>query len=147
MAGEKGSGYANGLLLAIFNADFSNLATFSLMRDAASPLTQLWLSLHSADPMAAGSQSANEVVYSGYARISVARSSAGFTVVANAASLTATMNFPKCTGGTATAAYFGIGTDTSGAGHLLYAGPIAPNIAISNQVIPELTSGTTITEV
>ena len=147
MAGEKSTAYANGLLLAVFNADFSNLATFSLMRDAASPLTQLWLSLHSADPLAAGNQSTNEVVYSAYARIGVARTSVGFTVAANAVSLAATMNFPKCTGGTATATYFGIGTASSGTGYLLYAGPITPNIAISNQVIPELTSGTIITEV
>jgi hypothetical protein len=147
MAGEKGSGYANGLLLAIFNADFSNLATFSLMRDAASPLTQLWLSLHSADPTAAGNQSTNEVVYSSYARIGVARTSSGFTVTTNSVALAATMNFPKCTGGTATATYFGIGTASSGTGYLLYAGPITPSIAISNQVIPELTSGTIITEV
>ena len=146
MAGEKGSGYANGLLLAIFNADFTNLAVSSLMRDAASPLTNLWLSLHSGDPTAAGNQSSNEVVYTSYARISVARTSAGFTVTTNSASLTATMNFPKCTGGTATATHFGVGTDSSGTGHLLYAGPITPNLAISNQVTPELTTGTTITE-
>lgn len=147
MAGEKGAGYANGLLLAIFNADFSNLATYSLMRDAASPLTQLWLSLHSADPAAAGNQTSNEVIYSAYARVGVARTSSGFTVTTNSVSLAATMNFPKCTGGTATAPYFGIGTAASGTGYLLYAGPITPSIAISNQVIPELTSGTIITEV
>ena len=146
MAGEKGSGYANGLLLAIFDADFSNLAVSSLMRDAASPLTNLWLSLHSADPTAAGNQSSSEIVYTSYARISVARTSSGFTVSGASCTLAATVNFPKCTGGTATATHFGIGTDSSGAGHLLYAGPITPNIAISNQVTPELTTGTTITE-
>jgi hypothetical protein len=146
MAGEKGSGYANGLLLAIFNADFSNLSVSSLMRDAASPLTNLWLSLHSADPTAAGNQGSNEIVYTSYARISVARTSSGFTVVGGSCTLTSTMNFPKCTGGTATATHFGVGTDSSGTGHLLYAGPITPSITITNQVTPELTSGTTITE-
>jgi hypothetical protein len=147
MAGEKSTAYANGLLLAVFNADFSNLATYSLMRDAASPLTQLWLSLHSADPTAAGNQTTSEVVYSGYARVAVARTSSGFTVTTNAFALAATASFPKCVGGTATAAYFGIGTAASGTGYLLYAGPITPSIAISDQVIPELTTGTIVTEV
>jgi hypothetical protein len=146
MPGEKTTAYANGLLLAIFNGDFSNAAVSGLMANSGSPLTVLHLSLHASDPTAAGSQTANEVSYSAYARISVARTSAGFTVSGNSVTLTSTVNFPKCTGGSATAAYFGVGTDPSGAGHLLYAGPITPNISISNQVTPELTSGTTITE-
>jgi hypothetical protein len=146
MAGEKTTAYANGLLLAIFNGDFSNAAISGLLANSGSPLTQFWLSLHSTDPTASGSQNSNEVSYSAYARISVARTSAGFTVSGNSVTLTSTVNFPKCTGGTATASHFGIGTDASGAGHLLYAGPITPSIAITNQITPELTSGTTITE-
>jgi hypothetical protein len=148
MAGEKTTAYANGILLSIFNGDFSNAAISSLLANASvTPLTVLYLSLHASDPTASGSQNSVEVSYSGYARISVARTSAGFTVAGNAVTLTSTVNFPKCTGGSATAAYFGIGTDPSGAGHLLYAGPITPSITISNQVTPELTTGTTITEV
>jgi hypothetical protein len=146
MAGEKTTAYANGVLLAIFNGDFSNAAVSGLLANSGSPLTVLYLSLHASDPTAAGTQNSNEVSYSGYARISVARTSAGFTVSGNSVTLTSTVNSPKCTGGSATASHFGIGTDASGTGHLLYAGPITPNISISNQVTPELATGTTITE-
>ena len=146
MAGEKTTSYANGLLLAIFNGDFTGAAISSLLANAGSPLTVLYLSMHSADPTASGNQSSNEVSYTDYIRASVSRTSSGFTVSGNAVTLTSAVNFAKCTGGTATASYFGIGTDVSGNGHLLYAGPITPSILISNQVTPELTSGTTITE-
>ena len=55
--------------------------------------TNLYLALHTADPGAAGSQTTNEATYTSYARVSVARSTAGWTVASgvadNDASITA----------------------------------------------------------
>ena len=54
----------------------------SLMANAASPLTSMYLALHTADPGELGnSQSTSEIAYTGYARVAIARSSSGFTGV------------------------------------------------------------------
>ena len=144
MSGEKSAVWANDILGLLFNATaVANIA----INATSSPLTNLYVSLHSADPTAAGNQTSSEVAYTSYARVAVARSSGGWTVSTNSVVPAATVVFPAATGGSATATYFGIGTLTSGAGVLLYAGPISPSIVISNGVTPELTTASTITEV
>jgi len=143
MSGEKGSTYANALLALIFNA---TTMTGIAQNAVSSPLTSFYLALHTADPTAGGSQTSSEVAYTSYTREAVLRTSAGFTVSGNAVTLTAAVNFPACTGGTATATYFSIGTASSGAGEVLYAGPITPTIAVSTGVTPQLTAGTSVIE-
>ena len=143
MSGEKGSTFANQLLALIFNGTtIPGLA----QNATSSPLTSLYVSLHTADPTAGGTQSSNEVSYTGYARVAVARTSGGFTVTGNAVDPAAPVVFPACTGGTATATYFAIGEASSGANELMYAGPITPSISISSGVTPELTTSTAVTE-
>ena len=205
----KGQVFANDVLALTYNS-----TAFSWNAN-----TNLYLSLHTADPTPGGNQSSNEVSYTGYARASQARSSGGFTVsevtgtgssctisgyvltvggsvtgtwqvgqVVSGASvpantiieslgsgtggagtynlsttsaislgeamtgycaqivLASTVSFPACTGGTATATNFAIGTASSGAGELLHTGTLSPTINISTGVTPQLTTGTTITE-
>lgn len=100
---------------------------------STSPATSLYLSLHNADPGDNGNQSTNETAYTNYARVAVARTTAGFTVsgsspvlVQNAAAIT----FPQCgvTGDTLT--HWGIGLASSGAGTLLGSGPIGAGPAL-----------------
>ena len=146
MAGEKGTTWANNLLAAVFTATFTGGAISSLMQNAGSPLTNLYVSLHSADPTSSGSQNSNEVAYTNYARATVARTSGGWTVTSNQVVPAATISFPACGGGSATAAYFGIGTASSGAGNLLYAGPLSPSISISSGVTPQISTSSTLTE-
>ena len=146
MSGEKGTNYANGILASILTATFSQAAISSLLANAGSPLTNLYLSLHTADPTASGNQTSSETSYTSYARATVARSSSGWTVSSASANLTSAINFPACTGGSATITYAALGTASSGAGNLLYAGPVSPNISVSNGVTPQLTTGSTITE-
>jgi len=127
----KGSTYADDLLKLIFNATaIANIADNA----SASPLTTLYVSLHSADPGPAGNQTTSEVAYTGYARIGVARTAGGFTVSGTAVSFVAAVVFGTCTGGTATATFFAIGTASSGAGKLLYTGPVTPNITITSSM-------------
>jgi hypothetical protein len=144
---SKGDTFENDLLRLIFNATaIANLADNA----ASSPITNLHVSLHTADPGEGGSQTTNEVTTGGfgqYARVAVARTTAGWTVTGNSVSPVANIAWSTMTTGSgATATHFGVGTAASGAGKLLYKGTITPSIAISNGVTPTLTTASTITE-
>jgi len=142
MAGKSDT-FENDLLKLIFNAT----AIANISDDAAaSPLANLYVALHTADPTDSGTQTTNEVAYTSYARVAVARTSGGWTVTGNSVSPVATINFPACTGGTATATHFSVGEASSGASKILYAGALTPSISISTGVTPQLTTASTITE-
>lgn len=117
---------------------------------ASSPLTSLYVALHTADPGEAGDQTTSEIAYTGYVRAAVARSTSGFTVTANSVSPAASITFPACTNVdpliVTTAKYFSFGTAPTGAGKLLYSGTITPNINVSTGVTPYLTTGSTVTQ-
>lgn len=143
---SKSNAWENALLLLAFNnTNAANIGDATGLR-GSSTAGSLYLSLHTADPGEAGDQTTNEVAYTSYARVAVARSGAGFTVTANAVALAANNDFPAGTGGSGTATYFGIGTAASGAGVLLYKGEITPNIVCGNGVTPRINAGTVVTE-
>jgi hypothetical protein len=140
---SKGDTFENDLLKLIFNATaIANIADNA----ATSPITNIFVSLHTADPGEAGSQTTSEATYTSYARVGVARTTGGWTVTTNSVSPVATISFPACTGGTNTITHFGVGTLTSGAGKLLYSGTVTPNISVSTGVTPQLSTATTVTE-
>lgn len=140
---SKGDTFENDLLRLIFNATaIGNLADNA----ATSPLTQLFVSLHTADVGEAGSQTTNEVAYTGYARVGVNRNTGGWTVTANSVSPAANIDFGACTAGTATATHWAVGTASTGTGKVLYKGAISPTISISTGVTPRLTTATAVTE-
>ena len=140
---SKSNAFENSLLKLIFNATaIANLADNA----ASSPLTNLYVSLHTADPGEAGDQSTSEATYTGYARVAVLRTTGGWTVTNNSASPVANIDFPNCTGGTNTITYFGVGTTSTGAGVLYYSGTVSPSISVSSGVTPRLTTASTITE-
>lgn len=139
----KGSTFDNDLLKLILQAAaIANIADNA----ASSPLTNLYVSLHTADPGAGGSQTTSETSYTSYARVAVARSGSGWSVTSNVGSPVANIDFPQCTGGSASITHFMIGTASSGTGKNLYSGTVTPNISVSNGVTPRLTTSTTITE-
>ena len=71
MAG-KTTTWANDLLKLLFQAvPIANIADNA----TTAPLTLLYISLHTADPGAAGAQNTSEAAYTGYARVAVARPS------------------------------------------------------------------------
>lgn len=140
---SKGDTFENDWLKLTFNA--TPIANFA-DNAVTSPLTDLYLSLHTIDPGEAGDQTTNECTYTSYARVAVARTSGGFTVSTNTAVLAANVDFPAATGGTETATHFAIGAAASGVGKIFYSGTVTPNISISTGVTPRLTTGTTITE-
>lgn len=139
----KSDVFENDLLKLIFNATaVANMADNA----ATSPLTSLYVSLHTADPTDAGTQTSNETNYTSYARVAVARTSGGWTVTGNSVSPTAAITFPAATGGTSTITHFAVGTLASGAGKILYAGTCSPTITITNGITPQITTSSTITE-
>lgn len=128
-----------GILDLVFkNSAYANVGDASGLQPSATA-GSLYVSLHTADPGETGSQTTSECAYTSYARVAVARSGAGWTTGSTAptqAANTAAVAFPKCTGGTETATHFGIGTASSGAGHLLCSGALTSNLAISNNITP-----------
>lgn len=143
---SKSNSLENSYLLLLFNnTNIGGVGDATGLRGSAAA-GSLFFSLHTADPDEAGTQSTNEVAYTSYARVAVARSGAGFVVTGNAVALAADVNFPAGTGGSGTATHWGIGTSASGAGTLLYKGSISPSIVCGNGVTPALTAGTIVTE-
>lgn len=143
---SKANTFENELLLLFFNN-----TTMSGVGDATGVVGStvagsLYFSLHTADPGETGDQTTNEIGYTSYARVAVARSGSGFTVTANAVATAADVTFPAGTGGSGTATHFGIGTASSGTGKLLYKGAISPNIVCGSGVTPILSAGTVVTE-
>lgn len=148
MAGKSDAWEAGLLNLLLNNTNFAGPGDATGLR-GSSTAGSLYVSLHTADPTDAGTQTNNEVTYTSYARVAVARSGAAWTISGTSptsASPAATITFPTGTGGSGTATYFGIGTASSGPGVLLYMGTISPNIVCGNGVTPSLTTASTITE-
>lgn len=135
-----------GLMLLVFNnTDFTGVGDAGGLRGSAAP-GSLYMGLYTADPTEEGTQATNEVGYTGYARVAIARSSDGFTCSDGAVALAANVTFPAGSGGSGTATHWGLGTEPSGAGKLLYGGPISPSIVCGSGVTPQLTAGTCVTE-
>ena len=97
-----------------------------------------WISLHTSDPGETGDQTTNEAGYTSYARVSVVRTTSGWSVSGNTATNVNAITFPACTGGSSTVTYFGIGSASSGAGHLFFSGALAASLAVSNGITPSV---------
>ena len=138
------SAYDSSILKLILTAaGITNIAD----NTATSPATVVWIGLHEADPGTAGDQTTNETAYTGYARVSVARSTAGWVVgAAGNASPAAAITFGTATTtSTGTITYGSIGLSSSGAGTLIASGAISPSINYGQNVIPQLTTGSSFT--
>jgi len=137
------STFANDLAKLLFNATaIANVADNA----SSSPLTSLYVSLHTSDPGASGSQSTNEISYTGYARVAVARTSGGWTVTGNLVNPVATISFGAMSGGAGgTVTHLQVGTDVSGTGKVFGRGTVTPNIVVTSGVTPQLTTSTVVT--
>lgn len=144
---SKSNTFENEWLLHVFqNADIANIGDAGGLQNSATE-GFLYLALHTADPGEAGTQATNEIAYTGYARVAVARSAAGFTVAGNAVTLAANQDFGKMTAGAGgLVTHWSVGKSSSGATAYLYAGEVDPDITVAVGVTPRLETGTTITE-
>jgi hypothetical protein len=141
---SKSNTFENDILLLIFNATpIANIADNAV----SAPLTNLYLSLHTADPGEAGNQTTNEASYTGYARIPVARSGSGWTVTGASVSPVAAVTFGECSASPGTPiTHAAVGSLVSGAGKILYSGALTPNITMAVGVAPQIKTTSTITE-
>jgi hypothetical protein len=134
--------FAGDLLALIFNATtIANIA----INATSSPITNIYVSLHTADPTSSSQQTTSEAAYTSYARVAVARTSSGWTQSSNTIVPVATISFPAATGGSETESYAGLGQAASGSGLLFFAGAISPTIVVSNGVTPQLSTSSTLT--
>jgi hypothetical protein len=134
----------NNLLKLIFNATaWANMADNA----ASSPYTNLYVGLYTADPGTGNSQTTNETSYTNYTRIAVLRTSAGWTVATNTAVNAALIQFPQCGATGATLTYVAIGTNSTGAGNVLYSGALNSSLAVASGIQPQFNaSALTVTE-
>lgn len=139
---SKSNAAETALLNLIFNATtWPEIAE----DDTTAPSANLTVALHTADPGEAGDQTTNETAYTGYARISVARTSGGWTVTGNSVSPVANIDFGECSAAAGPAlTHFSVGTGTSD--FMLYSGAITPSITVAVGVSPRLQTSSTITE-
>ena len=130
----KSTTTCNNVLKLIFNATaWANMADNA----ATSPYTNLYLSLHTADPGVGNAQTTNETAYTNYVRIAIARAGAGWTVATNTATNAALAQFAQCGVTGATITHVAIGTASSGAGNVLYAGALNSSLAVANGIQPQ----------
>lgn len=136
----------NAIALLIFNnTNAANIGDATGLR-GSSTAGSFYIALYTATPDETGTATTNETTYTGYARVAVARSGAGWTVTNNVASPTANIDFGECTaspGGAIT--HFGIVSTSAGAGDLFFYGALTPNITMAVGVIPRIKTTSTIT--
>ncbi len=138
---SKSNTFENDLLLLIFNnTDITLIGDAAGLQNSAAA-GSLYVSLHTADPGEAGDQTTNETAYTNYARVAVARTVGGWTVSGNTVSNAALVQFAQCGVTGATLTHFGVGTDASGAGKLLYSGALTASLAVSSGIQPQFAAG------
>lgn len=104
--------------------------------------TDWYLSLHTASPGAGGTQSTNEVSYTGYSRILVARSGAGWIVVGSSVTNASLLQFGTRTdAGSTTATHWAIGRLASGAGQIIQYNALVTGLPITQNITPQIAAG------
>lgn len=137
---SKSNTFETEFALLIFNnVAIPNLGDGTGARPS-STAGSVFVALHTADPGEAGNATTSEAAYTGYARVAVARSGAGWTVSGNNITNTADIVF-----GTAstseTLTHWSICKESSGASVILYKGSLSSSLAVSNNIAPRIIAG------
>lgn len=136
--------FSNTTETAILNLIYKATAWANYADNAAStPETNIVTALATADYTDTGTMSSNEVAYTDYARVNVARG-AGFTVTNDTVVPAANIDFPAGTGGSGTVTHFAFGKSGGGAAAVLNYGTVTPNIVTGNGVTPRLSTATSV---
>jgi len=133
--------FENGLLSLIFeNANYANVGDATGLR-GSSTAGVFYISLHTANPNETGDQTTSEANYTPYARVSVARSTAGWSVASGVADNDASITFAACASGSSTVTHFGVGSDASAAGNLFLWGALGASLAVTAGITPSFAAG------
>ena len=143
MAG-KATYFSNALLELVLN----NAATMLGLGDAAGPLGSVangfgYLGLHTGDPGIGGSQTTSEVSYGSYSRVPIARDpgSKKWAVASQQAANTVVVSWPTASSGSVVASWLSYGTDSTGAGNVIYRGVLNQPITITPGFPPQAQVG------
>jgi expansin (peptidoglycan-binding protein) len=129
--------------LLFTNVDAPNWGDAAGLQNSATA-GSLHVSAHENDALSDTStlQTDNEAGYTGYGRIAIARSAAGWTVNAGTVDNDALGQFGEATAGTPeTITDVGIGFALSGAGYLHIHGQVAQDLVVNNGVNPQIAAG------
>jgi hypothetical protein len=139
---SKSNTFENELLLLIFNnSDIANIGDASGLQNSATA-GSLYVALHTADPGEAGTASTSEAAYTGYARVAVARSGAGWTVTSNNVTNAADIVFGTASGGTPeTLTHWSICKESAGSSVILYKGSLSSSLVVNNNIAPRIIAG------
>lgn len=144
---SKGNTFENEVLLLLFNnTDIADIGDAGGIQNSAAA-GSFYIALHTGDPGEGGTSATSEATYTGYARVAVARSGAGWTVAGSSVSNAAQIAFGECTAGSDTVTYVSITTASSGASKILYSGALTASRSISAGITPLFAIGAlTVTE-
>lgn len=136
----KSTSACNSILALIFNATaWADLAE----DDSSTPLTNLYISLHTDTPGVGGNQTTNEATYGAYARIAVVRTTSGWEVPAAGSTSNADIiTFDECNGSSNSITHVAIGKAISAAGLVLYAGALSSPRTVSTGIQPQFNINT-----
>ena len=112
---------------------------------AATPQTVVDNALHTGDPLDTGTQSTSETTYTSYTRVSVSRTTGGWTEASGTITPVANIDFPAGTGGAGTITNWSTGKSGGGTSSILWSGTVSPNITAGSGVTPRLTTASIIT--
>ena len=131
--------FENKILSLYFeNADAANIGDATGLRGSTTA-GSVYVSLHTADPGETGDQTTSESAYTNYARVAVARSTAGWSVAAGVADNDAAITFPACGATGSTITHVGIGSASSGAGNRDMNG--TASLVVSSGITPAFAIG------
>jgi hypothetical protein len=131
----------NGFLSLIFeNTNYASIGDATGLR-GSSTAGSFQISLTTAAPADTDSQTTNETAYTNYGRVAVARSTAGWTVASGNVDNDAAITFPLCGVTGSSIVGFGVGTDSTGAGNLIFNGLLTATLAVSVGITPSFAIG------
>jgi hypothetical protein len=131
---------ANSILDLIYRAAaWADIAE----NDGTSPATVLDIALHTAAP-ATNSQTSNEATYGGYARVSVARSGAGWSAPSGGSlSNAALIQFAECVSGSNTITHVSVGVG----GTIIHFGALSASRAVSTGIQPQFAASALVSSI
>ena len=132
--------YAETKLLELLfeNSAWPNIGDVSGLQPSSTS-GSFYIALFTADPTDAGTQT-NEATYTGYARVAVARSAAGWSTTDDTVDNVGAITFGECTAGSDTVTHVGI-MDASTSGNMIVHGALDSSLAISSGITPEIAIG------
>jgi hypothetical protein len=141
----KSTGTCNAIINLMYRATaWANVADNA----GSSPLTNVQVSLHTANLTAATNQQTDaETAYTNYARQAVARSTGWDAASGGATANAATISFPQCGVTGATLTHVATGTAASGTGSVWHFGALNSSLVVSAGITPQFAAGAlTVTE-